>query len=221
MAQTVGYTLKQIREQQSEFTLSNNDLLFITVDNVTKAVTIGEFTDYLLNDRKIGSQNCLLLEGIEESVPSMQVYVTKTYFDNTLSNYALKTDIPDVSNYVDYDYLNTTLSNYALKTDIPDVSHFVTLNYLQSNYYTKSEVDNKIPDTSEFITSDNLNNRLSNYYTKSDTDTNFINVSSVIPVMVTSINTITNTAYLTTRIFSGGSWINGSQMVISNFDWSK
>ena len=80
-----------------------------------------------------------------------------------LSIYALKSEIPDVSGYALKSEI-PDVSGYALKTEIPSVEGLATEEYVNqkiseiqvggnvdlSNYYTKTEVDEKIPDVSGF-----------------------------------------------------------------------
>lgn len=65
--------------------------------------------------------------------------------------------VPNLDDYATKEYVADAVGNI----DVPDVD--------LSNYYTKSEVDGLIPDTTGFATKDNLNNQVStleDYVTK-------------------------------------------------------
>ena len=96
------------------------------------------------------------------SIPSE--YITedelndKGYLTSIPSEYITETELNDKG------YLTSIPDDYALKTDIPtnvselnNDANYITLNEVPktdlSNYYTKEEVDGKIPDVSDFITS--------------------------------------------------------------------
>ena len=96
------------------------------------------------------------------SIPSE--YITedelndKGYLTSIPSEYITETELNNKG------YLTSIPDDYALKTDIPtnvselnNDANYITLNEVPktdlSNYYTKEEVDGKIPDVSDFITS--------------------------------------------------------------------
>lgn len=125
------------------------------------------------------------------------------YTPSDLSNYYTKQELTqllngkaDTSDLADY-VLETDLANVATsgnyndltnKPTIPDVSNFITIEVNNlSNYYTKTQVDNKIPNTSSFITKD-VNN-LTNYYDKTTVDGKIPDVSSFI---TKAVNDLTN-----------------------------
>lgn len=89
---------------------------------------------------------------LKSEIPSIEGLATETYVDNAVNNvkvdlsgYALKTDIPtNVSEF-------TNDAGYATKAYVDNaIGSGGTIDL--SNYYTKAEVDAKIPDVSGFIT---------------------------------------------------------------------
>lgn len=117
---------------------------------------------------------------------------------------ALEGQIPDVSNFVTNDALaakgyltqHQDLSGYAKKTDIPSTTGLATETYVNeqiakaqlessdvdlSNYYTKAEVVNLIPDTSGFALSSEIPD-VSGYQTAAQVETAITNALNGIGV---------------------------------------
>ena len=111
-------------------------------------------------------------EEVDGKIPDVSDFITSIpseyITEDELNDKGYLTSIP--SEYITEDelndkgYLTSIPDDYALKTDIPtnvselnNDANYITLNEVPktdlSNYYTKEEVDGKIPDVSDFITS--------------------------------------------------------------------
>ena len=141
--------------EKLQYILETKDLIkaaLISQDvEVLESDTFRKYAEYITEIRKVSSVNGKVGDvtitaeelGALTEIPSE--YVTETelndkgYLTSIPDDYALKTDIPTNVSELNNDANYITL-NEVPKTDLTD-------------YYTKEEVDGKIPDVSNFITS--------------------------------------------------------------------
>jgi hypothetical protein len=127
----------------------NTKLEFVTkeyVDTLIKNVTGVDFSEYAKKTDLTGFASEHFVRAQMETIP--EVY---------LGDYAKKSDIPEVD-----------LSIYAKKSDIPSIEGLASVDFVNqkiaglskdvdlSNYYTKAEVDARIPAIDNFITRDEI-----------------------------------------------------------------
>ena len=141
--------------EKLQYILETKDLIKAALETqdieVLESDTFRKYAEYITEIRKVSSVNGKVGDvtitaeelGALTEIPSE--YITETelndkgYLTSIPDDYALKTDIPTNVSELNNDANYITL-NEVPKTDL-------------SNYYTKEEVDGKIPDVSDFITS--------------------------------------------------------------------
>lgn len=113
------------------------------VQNQIAAIPETDLSDYAT----ISYVNTEIAKVVTSSEVDLSNYYTKNETNAAiqaakpdLSGYALKSEIPDTTGLATEQYVNDAVANI----DIPEVD--------LTNYYTKSEVDAKIPNTSGFLT---------------------------------------------------------------------
>lgn len=176
--------------EKLQYILETKDLIKAALETqdieVLESDTFRKYAEYITEIRKVSSVNGKIGDvtitaeelGALTEIPSE--YITETelndkgYLTSIPDDYALKTDIPtnvsELNNDANYITLNevpkTDLSDYYTKEEvdgkIPDVSNFITS--IPSEYITESELNDKgyltsIPDT--YITEDELTTALS------------------------------------------------------------
>lgn len=161
------------------------------IPNTSNLATKTELNDGLNTKADLSYVNDeLALKADKSEIPDVSDFITETelndelslkadltYVNTELSLKANKSEIPDISNLVTETELNDALSLKANKSEIPDVSDFITetefnnglnLKADKSNTYTKSEVDNLIPDTSNLATKAEVNLKADLTYVNSE-----------------------------------------------------
>ena len=141
--------------EKLQYILETKDLIKAALETqdieVLESDTFRKYAEYITEIRKVSSVNGKVGDvtitaeelGALTEIPSE--YITETelndkgYLTSIPDDYALKTDIPTNVSELNNDANYITL-NEVPKTDLSD-------------YYTKEEVDGKIPDVSDFITS--------------------------------------------------------------------
>lgn len=100
------------------------------------------------------------VKNIDIPETNLSGYATEKYVDDAIKSI----DIPDLSGYATEDYVNNSIENIEIPK--PDLTGYATERYVNdaisaieipeetdlSNFYNKQEVNALIPDTSEFIT---------------------------------------------------------------------
>lgn len=101
---------------------------------------------------------------------TLKSYVTNTAMSSYLSGYVTTTALSNILDSKGY-VTNSALTNYLTKTAAQNTyATFSNLTDFGTNFYTKTEIDNKLKNLNTGSTSVDL----SNYYTKTDCDNNFI-----------------------------------------------
>lgn len=106
---------------------------------------------------------------------TLKSYVTNTAMSSYLSGYVTTTALSNILDSKGY-VTNSALTNYLTKTAAQNT--YVTNSSLTdfgTNFYTKTDIDNKLKNLNTGSTSVDL----SNYYTKTDCDNNFITSDTV------------------------------------------
>ena len=146
-------------------------------------------------DNKLSYKQDVLSAGSNVIIDNNEISVDLTNYAKTedLSNYALVEDLPNMEEYVSKGEienvaLKSDLNIYALKTDIPNTDGFALKgdlsNYFKTedletelgNYYTKTDIDNKLSDKQDvlsagsnvIIDNNEISVDLSNYALKTD-----------------------------------------------------
>ena len=105
----------------------------------------------------------LTLQELGIILPDLSKYVTEESLNKTLQSYAKKSDVPSVEGLLSKTEAESTYQkrgNYALKSEIPDTSNFITeieVNDKLEGYAKTTD----IPDTSNLATKDELNSAIS------------------------------------------------------------
>ena len=118
-------------------------------------------------------------------------YYNKTYTYNKTEVDGL---IPDVSDFYTKSQVDTNLSYYLLLTDqrfneTGYIDNLIENYYSKSEAYNKTEVDNLIPDVSNFYTKAEIDNNFSLYLLKTDQS---FNETTLINNLISSVNTTAN-----------------------------
>ena len=136
------------------------------VDAKVDAIVIPDTTNFATKDE---------VEAVDAKIPDVSNFATKDEIPD-VSNFASKDEIPDVSNFATKDEL-PDVSNFATKDEIPSTDNLATKDELSAldakidaieipsidNLATKAEVeavDAKIPDTSNFATKDEVDDKM-------------------------------------------------------------
>jgi len=106
---------------------------------------------------------------VDEAIPNVDNFYTKSEVDTNLSYYLLLTD----QRFNETSYVDELIANYYNKTDV----------------YNKTEVDDLVPDLSDFYTKAEVDNNLTLYLLL--TDQRF-NETDLINSLISSVNTTTN-----------------------------
>jgi hypothetical protein len=148
-----GFEIVDAKAREDIETLKNSGVDVNLTDYYTKTETDTKITE--------------AVDNIDIPDPDLSQYYTKTEIDNK----GYLTEHQDLSGKADKDH---THDQYL--TELPEHTHdqYLTEHQSLSNYYTKSETDNKITEVVEAIPDVDL----SNYYTKSEVDTALTEVES-------------------------------------------
>ena len=127
----------------------------------------------------------------QELTNGLNEKVSTTTFDTTVAGLATKQELTtyetkanaeqtfakktDITNFVTDEQVNTKLSSYALKSEIPDTSGLATKEEL-TTYETKANAEQtfaKKSDITNFVTDEQVNNKLSDYETSTHANETF------------------------------------------------
>lgn len=111
----------------------------------------------------------------KSEIPNIDLtpYATKAYVGEEIAKAQLNENEVDLSDYATINYVNNSLKGYARIADIPSTTGFATETYVNdkiaaipktdlTNYYTKTEVGDMIPDVSAYQTADQVNSAITN-----------------------------------------------------------
>ena len=114
------------------------------VNNLIDGLSTGDGEVNLTNYYTKDEVNNLIPKDYITSIPSE--FITETELNNSLSGYAKLTDIPT-------DYIKSIPSEYITESELNDKG-YLTQHQSLTNYYTKDEIDEKIP--SDYIKAVNV-----------------------------------------------------------------
>ncbi len=129
-------------------------------EEIKQEINIGEYATTEYVDNAIDNipetdlSNYYTKEQVDQAVSNVEVdltdYAKTADIDKKLEDYALKSDIPDVSGYATEEYVENAvkdvdLTGYATETYVDTAIGNIPATDL-TNYYTKSEVDDKLED---------------------------------------------------------------------------
>ena len=137
-------------------------------------ITVSALTDYATK-----ADLSTAIAGIDVSV-DLSDYYNKSEIDTKLDELVIGDASVDLSNYYTKSQVDQKISNdtslFITRADLSTAIDGIDVSVDLTNYYTKSEVDELIPDTSGFLTGNDVStfitvNALSDYATKTDIST--------------------------------------------------